>query len=139
MININIKLAALWAARMLSGLQGDSTRLHNPVALRELVNGTSAVQVTDTLLLGMSIIFAIPISMIFLSLILKDKANRLTNRITGTFFFVFDLVFLALTLLLWPFSAYESFWSVIYLVFTSLIAWNSWKWSERETEPIRQS
>ena len=136
MTNIKIKLAALWTARMLSGLQGDSTRLHNPVALKELINGTSAVYVTDTLLLIMSIIFAIPIFMIFLSLILKDKANHLANRITGLFFFVFDLIFLCLALFLWPFSAYETFWSIVYLVFTSLVVWNSWHWPKQEIESI---
>ena len=31
---VKLKLSALWVARMLSGLQGDSTRLHDPVALR---------------------------------------------------------------------------------------------------------
>jgi len=84
MEDVKIKLSALWAARMLSGLQGDSTRFHDPVALKELVAGTSAVPVTNELLLVMAIIFAIPIFMSFLSLTLKDKANRWANRSIGT-------------------------------------------------------
>ena len=43
MAKVRIILSALWAARMLSGLQGDSTRFHDPVALEELVAGTSDV------------------------------------------------------------------------------------------------
>ena len=103
MEDVKIKLSALWAARMLSGLQGDSTRLHDPTALKELVAGTSAVPVTNELLLAMSIIFAVPIFMSFLSLTLKDKANRRVNRSIGIFFAAFDLIFLGLALFLWPF------------------------------------
>jgi hypothetical protein len=122
---LKVKLSALWAARMLSGLQGDSTRLHDPDALNDLIAGTTAVRVTDALLLTMSFIFVIPILMSFLSLTLNDKVDRWANRATGTCFALFDLVFLVL--LAWPFS-YETVWAVTYLVFTALVAWYAWKW-----------
>ncbi len=86
MKDVKIKLSALWAARMLSGLQGDSTRLHDPVALKALLAGTSAVRVTNELLLAMSVVFAVPILMSVLSLTLKDKPNRWANRSIGIFF-----------------------------------------------------
>lgn len=131
-LDVRIILSALWAARMLSGLQGDSTRFHDPVALKGLVAGTSAVPITDELLLAMSIIFAVPILMSFLSLTLKEKTNRRANRGIGIFFVTFDLIFLGLALFLWPFSAYETFWSIIYLVCTSMIVWYAWKWPKQE-------
>lgn len=136
MRNVKVKLSALWAARMLSGLQGDSTRLHDPVALRELVEGTSAVQVTNELLFIMSVIFAIPILMIILSLILRDRVNRWVNRVVGIAFVVFDLCFLGLTLFLWEFSAYEAFWSLMYTVFTGLVVWYAWKWPKQEAQGV---
>jgi len=131
-LDVRIILSALWAARMLSGLQGDSTRFHDPVALKELVAGTSAVPVTNELLLAMSIIFAVPILMSFLSLTLKDKANRWANRSMGIFFVTFDLIFLGLALFLWPFSAYETFWSVVYLLCSALVVWYAWTWPKQE-------
>ncbi|MCI0330813.1 MAG: DUF6326 family protein [candidate division Zixibacteria bacterium] len=130
-VDVRIILSALWAARMLSGLQGDSTRLHDPAALKELVAGTTAVPVTDELLLAMSIIFAVPIFMSFLSLTLKDKANRRANRAIGMFFVVFDLAFLGLVLFQGSFS-YETFWSFVYPVFPALIVWYAWKWPQQE-------
>jgi hypothetical protein len=133
MKDVKLKLSALWAARMLSGLQGDSTRLHDPVALKALIAGTSDVPVTNELLLVMSIIFAVPILMSFLSLTLKDKTNRWANRSIGIFFVAFDLIFLGLALFLWPFSAYETFWSIAYLVFTALVVWYAWKWPREES------
>jgi hypothetical protein len=134
MEDVKIKLSALWADRMLGGLQGDSKRLHDPMALKELVAGTCAVPVTNELLLVMSIIFAVPIFMSFLSLTLKDNANRLVNRSIGVFFVTFDLIFLGLALFLWPFSAYETFWSIAYLIFTALVVWYAWKGPTRKNE-----
>ena len=131
-VDVRIILSALWAARMLSGLQGDSTRFHDPAVLKELVAGTSAIPVTQGLLLAMSILFAVPIVMSFLSLTLNDKANRWANRSIGIFFAAFDLIFLGLVLFVWPFSAYETVWSFVYLAFTALIVWYAWKWPEQE-------
>jgi hypothetical protein len=131
-INVKIVLSALWAARMLSGLQGDSTRFHDPVALNDLISGSSAVPVTNSLLLAMSIIFAVPILMTVLSLTLPDRVNRWVNRGTGIFFVLFDLIFLGMALFLWPFSAYETLWSVMYLLFTVMVAWYAWKWPKPE-------
>ncbi len=136
MRDLKLKLSALWAARMLSGLQGDSTRLHDPAALRDLLEGTSDVQVTNELLLIMSLIFAVPILMIVLSLTLPDRANRRANRSLGIAFLAFDLVFLGLTLFLWEFSAYEAFWSLMYAVFTGLVVWYAWRWPTQEVQGV---
>jgi hypothetical protein len=124
-VPVKLKLSALWTARMLSGLQGDSTRLHDPVALRELVAGTTAVPVTKMLLLLMSFLFVIPIFMSVLSLTLPHAANRRTNRAAGTFFVLFDLAFFVLHT--WPFS-YETVWGVMYVVFSAMVTWYAWKW-----------
>ena len=132
-VNVKIILSALWVARMLSGLQGDSTRFHDPVALNELVAGSSDVPVTDVLLLVMSFIFGVSILMTVLSLTLSDRVNRWANRCVGIFFATFDLIFLGLALFVWPFSSYEVFWSVMYLVFTSLVVGYAWKWPNQES------
>ena len=132
LVDVRIILSALWAARMLSGLQGDSTRLHDPVALENLVAGTAAVAVTNELLLVMSIIFVVPILMSFLTLTVRYPAIRRANLAIGIFFVAFDLIFLGLALFLWSFSAYETFWSIAYLVFTALVVWYAWKWPKQE-------
>ena len=132
MVDVRIILSALWAARMLSGLQGDVVRFMAPGMLEEMITGVTDVPVTNELLVVMSIIFVVPIFMSFLSLTLKDKANRWANRSIGIFFVAFDLIFLSLSLFLWPFSAYEIFWSIVYLVFTALVVWYAWKWPKQE-------
>ena len=132
MVDVRIILSALWAARMLSGLQGDSTRLQDPVALEEIIAGTGAVLVTNELLLVMSIIFVVPIFMSFLTLTLKYPVIRWANLIIGIFFAAFDLIFLSLALFLWQSTAYEIVWSIGYLVFTALVVWYAWKWPKQE-------
>ena len=129
-VDVRIILSALWGARVFSGLQGDSTRLHDPVALNELVAGTSEIPVTNTMLLILSIILAIPIIMSFLSLLLKDKANRRANLSTGIFFVVWELVFLIFVYSQAP--VYELFWGIAYLVFVTLVVWYAWTWPKQE-------
>ncbi|MFC1959911.1 DUF6326 family protein [Chloroflexota bacterium] len=130
-IDVRIILSALWTARVLSGLQGDSTRFHDPVALNELIAGTTEITVTNEMLLILSIILAVPILMSCLSLLLKNKANRLANLITGIFFVVWELGFLFFVYLQAP--VYEIFWGIAYLVFAALVVWYAWKWPTQES------
>ena len=132
MVDVRIILSALWAARMLSGLQGDVVRFLDPEVLKEMMAGGTDVPVTNELLLVMSIIFFVPIFMSFLSLTLKDKPNRWANLSIGIFFVAFDLIFLSLALFIWHSPAYETFWSIGYLVFTALVVWYAWKWTKQE-------
>lgn len=128
--NVKVKLSALWVARVLSGLQGDSTRLHDPVVLKELVAGTTEIAVTNGMLLGLSIILSIPIFMSVLSLTLKDHVNRWVNLIVGMFFVVWELVFLIFVYS--QDAVYEMFWGIAYLVFASLVVWFAWNWPKLE-------
>jgi Family of unknown function (DUF6326) len=130
LLDVRIILSGLWAARMLSGLQGDTFRLSDPVALQSILRNDGAVSVSTELLVVMSLIFVVPILMSFLTLILKYPVNRWANRILGIFFAVFDLVFLGLALFQWDSVGYEIVWSVAYLVCTTLIVWYAWRWTK---------
>ena len=132
MVNVRIILSALWAARMLSGLQGDVVTFLGPGMLQEMIAGTTEPPITNELLLVMSIIFVVPILMVFLSQTLKYKANRRANIILGIFFVAYDLIFLSLALFLWPSPAYQILWYIVDLVFTALVVWHAWKWPKQE-------
>ena len=130
MLDVRIILSGLWVGRVLSGLQGDSTRLHDSVALNELVSGTTEIPVTDTMLLVMSMIVSIPIVMSFLSLVLKEKVNRRANLSAGIFFVAWEVIFLIFVYS--QDAAYEVFWGFLYLIFVVLIVWYAWKWPKQE-------
>ena len=129
-VDVRIILSALWGARVFSGLQGDSTRLHDPVALNELLTGTADIVVTDLMFVVLSAILAIPIIMSVLSLTLKDKANRRANLITGIFFVIWDLGFMVF--MYSQDALYEIFWGIAYLIFVSLVVWHAWTWLKQE-------
>ncbi len=114
---------------MLSGLQGDTVRLVDPVVLNEMITGTTDVPVTSELILIMSTVMLIPILMSFLSLTLPAKANRLVNLIAGTFFVVWEIVFLVFVYS--GSAAYEVFWGIAYLVFVALVVWYAWQWPQK--------
>lgn len=132
MVAVRIILSALWAARMLSGLQGDVVRFMAPGMLEEFIAGTSDVTVTNELLLVMSIIFTVPIFMSFLTLTMNYPAVRWANLTIGIFFVAFDLIFLILALFVWQDPAYEILWGFVYLVFTALVVWYAWTWPKQE-------
>jgi len=129
-INVKIILSALWAARMLSGLQGDVVRFMQPGMLEEMIAGTTAVPITNELILGMSMLMAVPIFMSFLSLTLPYPVNRWANLIIGIFFVVFEIYFLIFVYLQAP--AFEVFWGIVYLIFAALVVWYAWKWPTQE-------
>ena len=129
MLDVRIILSGLWVARVLSGLQGDSTRFHDPVALNELVAGTTDIPVTNGMLLGLSIILSIPIVMSFLSLVLKEKANRRANLSAGIFFVAWEIFFLISVYS--QGAAYEIFGGFAYLVFVALVVWYAWTWPKK--------
>ena len=128
MAKVRIILSALWGARMLSSLQGDAVRLSDPMVLKELVAGTA--EVTEAMLLGFSVILAIPILMTFLSLTLRYPTVRWTNLIIGVFFVLFELYFMFTFYIHDP--AYEIFWGIAYLLFALLVVWFAWQWPEQE-------
>jgi hypothetical protein len=132
MLDVRITLAALWIAGMLSSLNGDTYRLHDPVELKALLANTGPIVITPELLLVMSIIFVVPIFMSVLTLALKYPVVRWANRIIGIFFAMFDLVFLVLALFVWRSAGYEIVWSIAYFVFTILIVWYAWKLPKQE-------
>ena len=131
-LDVRIILAVLWVARMLSGLQGDTMRLSDPVMLQSIITKTGAIVASSELFLVMSILFVVPILMSFLTLTLKYPAVCWANRVIGMFFAAFDLVFLVLALFVWRSPGYEIVWSIAYLVFTALVVWYAWKWPRQE-------
>ncbi len=131
MEDVQIKLSALWVARMLSGFLGDVLRFTDPVALEQTLARETPIPVSQELLLGMGIFMVLPIFMVFLSLTLKYKANRRANIILGILFVVFDLYFLVSVFPLGS-AAYEIFMAFVYPVFTALIVWYAWKWRKQE-------
>ena len=124
-VNIKIKLAALWTSVTLFYLYGDYFELYVPQKVADLTNGNNLLN-SPLKLLFAAMLLAIPASMVFLSVLLKPKFNKILNLITGIFF--------TIIMILIGISSFES-WRAFYVVYaflesiiTALIVWTAFNW-----------
>jgi ABC-type branched-subunit amino acid transport system permease subunit len=78
--------------------------------------------------LGAAILVEIPIALVLLSRILKNRANRWANIIAGTFLTAVQFVSLFVGT---PTLAY-AFLSIILIATTAVIVWYAWRWPNIE-------
>ena len=129
-INIKLKLAGLWASVLFIFIYVDYFGLYIPGFMEKILEGEvghTGIEITQVVLLIFIILMIIPSLMIFLSVALKAKANRLTNIIVG----IFKIVVVVAGMIgeTW---VYYLFASVVELVLLALIVWYAWKWPKQE-------
>jgi hypothetical protein len=129
-INVKIKLALFWVALMFFYIYNDLLTMFKPGSVEELVGGSlEGIVFTQELLFGAALLMALPSIMIFLSLTLKAKLNRMVNIIVG----IFHMVVLVGTLMvpgdLWVFYATYMVFEAVFII---LIVWQAWKWPKLE-------
>ena len=125
-IHVRIKLSALWASVMFCYLYGDFFGLFKPGNLSSMTAGRTPLgPTTQTILLGFSILMAIPSVMVFLSLVLKPNLNRWANIVLG-------LVYTGIMVLSMPGEwTFYLFLGVVEIVLTLLIVWHAWTWPQQ--------
>ena len=122
-IDVKIKLSALWASVVFCYIYADYFGLYVPGALQKMLNGRMEPlgPTTQGVLLGTSVLMAIPSLMIFLSVALKPNLNRWLNIILGVLYTVIILI------TMWQWAFYVLF-GVIEVALTGLVVWYAWKW-----------
>ena len=129
-VNVKVKLALFWVALMFFYIYNDLLSMFKPGTVEELVGGSlEGIVFTQEVLFGAALLMALPSIMIFLSLTLKAKMNRIVNIIVG----IFHMVVLGGTMLvpgdLWVFYATYMVFEAIFII---LIVWHAWKWPTQE-------
>jgi len=127
-VHVKIKLAALWASVMFCYIYADYFGLYVPGALQGMLQGKMGPlgPTTQGVLLGTSVVMAIPSVMIFLSVALKPNLNRWLNIIFGVIYTVIILI----TMWAW---AFYIFFGIIEVVLTGLVVWYAWNWPKQES------
>lgn len=121
MKDMKVLLSTLWLFVTLNYLYCDIVTVMDPVK-------HGSMQLNQGFLLGASILVEIPIAMVLLSRILKYRANRLVNIISGVVMTVVQTV----TLFVATPTMYYVFFSIIEIGCTMIIIWNAWGWSSIE-------
>ena len=128
-VNVKIKLSALWIVLMFCYTYADILGFYAPWNLEELISGEIAgIKMTQSMLFGSAILMIIPSIMVFISLILKAKINRLVNLLAGIIFFIV----LVSTLFTGRNPAYYLLYAAVKAVLLILIVWLSWRWPRIE-------
>ena len=124
--DVQLKLSGLWIAAMFSWVYGDLLRLYSG----DFIPGNmelGEVMSPELLWLVSAITMIIPGAMVFLSLTLKYKVNRIFNIILGVFYASYNLIGLPTYT-----SIYDKFLIAVSIMFTALIVWCAWKWDKLE-------
>lgn len=123
-----VMFSTLWIFVMFNMAFADIVGFMNPGALEDIMTGSVRFEITQGLLLVFSVLLEIPIAMIFLSRILKYKANRWANIIAAviTILFVIGGGNPSLSYI---------FFATIEVAAMSLIIWYAWKWRLSEGQP----
>ena len=128
-IDVKIKLSALWVVLMFCYTYADILGFYAPGNLEELLSGKIAgIQMNQGVLLGSALLMVIPSAMVFLSLVMKAKANRLVNIIAGIVY----LVVLVSTFFTGRNPAYYLLFAVVKAALLVLIVGYGWKWPRME-------
>ena len=127
-VSTRAKLAALWTSVMFCYVYGDYFELYTPGKLQEMLNGKMALgAVTQGMLLGTSILMAVPSLMIFLSLALPSGVSRWLNVAAGLFY----AIIMTLILVGGGWNFYR-FFAVIEVSLTLLVVWYAWRWPRQQ-------
>ena len=122
-VNVKVKLSALWACVMFCYIYADYFGLYEPGKVQDILNGHffAVGPATQGVLLGASLMLAIPSLMIFLSVALPPVFNRRLNIVAGA---VYTAIILKT---MWGWLFYI-FYGVIEISLTSLVVWYAWRW-----------
>ncbi len=129
-IHTKLKLSALWASTMFCYIYCDYFELYVPGKLAGMLQGEMGPlgAVTQGVLVGTSTLMAIPSLMVFLSVALPARYNRILNIVFGVFF--------TLVMALVTYAAgwyFYKFFAAIETVLTALVVWYAWRWPKAES------
>jgi hypothetical protein len=82
-MHVSEMLSTLWVVVMFTMIFADILSFITPGMMKQVIDGTTDVKITQPLLLIFAFLLQIPIVMIFLSKILNRKLNRIFNIVAA--------------------------------------------------------
>ena len=125
-VHVRFKLSGLWCSVMFCYIYGDYFELYQPGKLQEMLSGRTALgTTTQTMLLGMAALMAIPSLMVVLSLVLPARPSRWLNLVLGVLYSVIMIFAIQGSWL------FYFFFGLIEIALTVAIVWYAWTWPKR--------
>lgn len=127
-VNVKIVLAGLWASLMFIYVYVDIFDFYKLGEIEHIIAGNlGPFSITQKALVMALVLMLFPTLMVFLSLVLKAKANRWVNIIVG-----FAYILVAIGNIIGETWAFYIFGSVVEIVLLTLIIGYAWKWPKQE-------
>jgi hypothetical protein len=123
-VPVRLKLAGLWTSLMFLYIYVDYFGLYQPGNLQDMLKGNMGPlgPTTQGVLLGTSLLMAVPSLMIFLSLAMRPMWSRVLNIVLG-------LIYAIIMLVTMPGAwTYYLVMGAIEIALSLLIVWHAWKW-----------
>ncbi len=134
-INVKLKISALWISVLFLYVYVDIFSLFKPGIIEGIIAGKVFVfQVSQAFIFFTTLYIMIPSLMVFLSLVLKPKANRSANIIVSIFYFVSML-----GSCIGETWAFYIFGTVAESLLLALIVWYAWNWPKQLPSVYNQS
>lgn len=125
-------LSTLWIFVMFNYIYADILGFYEPGILEKIMTGSvEGIQFSQEFLLGGAILMEIPIAMVVLSRILKYRANRLANIISG----IIKTAAISASMFVGTPALYYMFFGTIEIMCTLFIIWYAWSWPNPEVQP----
>ena len=136
-LTLKIKIAVLWLFMAVAYSAHMALSIFEPGVIKLITDGKMQISEGEFIF---SALFAwlIPLTMAFLSVTLKDHANRRTNIILGIVFTVGNIFHLLYEQLAQPSihmaqpSVHQLLLNLSTVVVTALIVWYAWRWPVRK-------
>lgn len=125
-VNVKIKLSALWASIMFCYVYGDLFTFFLPGHIEELAKDT-----TPWNLFGYAISITLPALMVFLSLVLNPKINRVVNIAIGLLYTVFVIVVLIIATSFEKWMIFYFYLALVEIALQLLVVKQAWKWPKQ--------
>jgi MFS family permease len=124
-----VLLSTLWLFATLNYLYCDVlTLMHSEILKQYMTGKVNGMQINQGFLLGASILMEIPVAMVLLSRVLKNRANRWASIVAGAMMTIVQFLALVAT----PPTPSGVFFSIIEIASTALIVWFAWNWRNPE-------
>lgn len=124
-INVRERISLLWIVVMINMIFADILSFMLPGALNDIMTGNTSFKITQEIMLVFAILLEIPIIMIFLSRVLKYKANRWVNIIASVITIIYVIGGGSPTL-------HYIFFAAVEIAIMLLIIRYAWKWTNPE-------
>jgi hypothetical protein len=131
-VTLKMRIAVLWIFMAVAMSASMELSVFEPGVVQQIAS--EKMQIGEDTFLFMILFWLIPLTMAYLSVTLKDSANRGANIMLGIVFTAANIVHLLFELMVQPSihmvqaSLHQLLLDGAAVVVTALIVWHAWKW-----------